>query len=77
MKSYSNLQIFAVELVGTFLLVVFATGSIVYDAHVFNGGLGISFATIAPFIALLIGVYCFGRISLALDGYLLHTLILL
>ncbi|MEK0348627.1 MAG: aquaporin, partial [Nitrosopumilus sp.] len=63
--TYSNLQIFIVELVGTFLLVVFATGSIVYDAKVFDGNLGIPFIAIAPFIALLIGVYAFGKISLA------------
>jgi len=62
---YSNLQIFTVELVGTFILVVFATGSIVYDAEVFDGKLGIPFAALAPFIALLIGVYSFGKISLA------------
>jgi aquaporin Z len=63
--TYSNLQIFIVELVGTFLLVVFATGSIVYDAEVFDGKLGIPFAALAPFIALLIGVYALGKISLA------------
>ena len=63
--TYSNLQIFIVELIGTFLLVVFATGSIVYDAEVFDGKLGIPFAALAPFIALLIGVYSFGKISLA------------
>ncbi len=63
--TYSNLQIFTVELIGTFILVVFATGSIVYDADVFNGQLGIPFAALAPFIALLIGVYSFGKISLA------------
>jgi len=62
---YSNLQIFTVEIVGTFILVVFATGSIVYDAEVFDGQLGISFVAVAPFIALLIGVYSFGKISLA------------
>ena len=62
---YSNLQIFTVELVGTFILVVFATGSIVLDAEMFNGELGIPFAAVAPFIALLIGVYSFGKISLA------------
>ena len=65
MISYSNLQIFTVELIGTFILVVFATGSIVYDAEVFDGNLGIPFASLAPFIALLIGVYSFGKISLA------------
>ena len=62
---YSNLQIFTVELIGTFILVVFATGSIVYDAEFFNGTLGIPFAAVAPFIALIIGVYSFGKISLA------------
>lgn len=63
--TYSNLQIFTVELIGTFILVIFATGSIVYDAEVFDGKLGIPFAALAPFIALLIGVYSFGKISLA------------
>ena len=54
--AYSNLQIFTVELIGTFILVVFATGSIVLDAEMFNGELGIPFAAVAPFVALLIGV---------------------
>ena len=63
--AYSNLQIFIVELIGTFILVIFATGSIVYDAKVFDGQLGIPFAALAPFLALLIGVYSFGKISLA------------
>ena len=63
--TYSNLQIFTVELIGTFILVIFATGSIVYDAEIFDGELGIPFAALAPFIALLIGVYSFGKISLA------------
>jgi len=63
--TYSNLQIFTVELIGTFILVVFATGSIVYDAEIFDGKLGIPFAALAPFLALLIGVYSFGKISLA------------
>lgn len=62
--SYSNLQIFIVELIGTFILVVFATGSIVYDVQT-GGTLGIAFAAIAPFIALIIGIYFFGKISLA------------
>ena len=63
--TYSNIQIFVVELIGTFILVIFATGSIVYDAEVFDGGLGIPFAALAPFLALLIGVYSFGKVSLA------------
>ena len=62
--SYSNLQIFIVELIGTFILVIFATGSIVYDVQT-GGTLGIAFAAIAPFIALIIGIYSFGKISLA------------
>jgi aquaporin Z len=61
---YSNLQIFLVELIGTFILVVFATGSIVYDVQT-GGTLGIAFAAIAPFVALIIGIYSFGKISLA------------
>ena len=62
--SYSNLQIFLVELIGTFVLVVFATGSIVYDVQT-GGTLGIAFAAVAPFIALIIGIHFFGKISLA------------
>jgi len=62
--AYPNLQIFLVELIGTFILVVFATGSIVYDVQT-GGTLGIAFAAVAPFIALIIGVYSFGKISLA------------
>jgi len=63
--AYSNLQIFIVELIGTFLLVVFASGSIVYDAEVFDGKLGIPFAALASFVALLIAVYAFRKISSA------------
>ena len=62
--TYSNLQIFIVELVGTFILVMFATGSIVYDVKI-GGPYGVWFAAVAPFIALIIGVYSFGKISLA------------
>ena len=62
--TYSNLQIFTVELIGTFILVIFATGSIVYDVQI-GGPYGIWFAAVAPFIALIIGVYSFGKISLA------------
>ncbi len=61
---YSNFQIFIVELIGTFILVVFATGSIVYDVQL-GGPYGIWFVAVAPFIALIIGVYAFGKISLA------------
>ena len=74
--AYSNLQIFTVELVGTFILVVFATGSIVLDAEMFNGELGIPFHAVAPFVALVIGVYSFGKVSLAhstcCNNWILH-----
>ena len=63
-NTYSNLQIFTVELIGTFILVVFATGSIVYDAQI-NGTPGYVYAAIAHFIALIIGVYSFRKISFA------------
>ncbi|MDH3677365.1 MAG: aquaporin [Nitrosopumilus sp.] len=62
--TYSNPQIFIVELIGTFILVIFATGSIVYDVQI-GGPYGTWFAAVAPFIALIIGVYSFGKISLA------------
>jgi len=62
--TYSNLQIFTVELIGTFILVIFATGSIVYDVQI-GGPYGIWFAAVAPFIALIIGVYSFRKISFA------------
>ena len=62
--TYANLQIFIVELIGTFILVIFATGSIVYDVQI-GGPYGIWFAAVTPFIALIIGVYSFGKISLA------------
>jgi len=62
--TYSNLQIFTVELIGTFILVIFATGSIVYDMQI-GGAYGIWFVAVTPFIALIISVYSFGKISLA------------
>ena len=52
----SDQKKFIVEIIGTLILVVFTTGSIVVDTNM-NGVLGI------PFIA--IGVYLFGRISMA------------
>ncbi len=64
MPSYSNAQIFVVELIGTFILVSFATGTIVYDAQT-GGNYGLWLAAAGPFVALVIGVYSFGRISLA------------
>jgi len=59
-----NKKIFFVELIGTFILVVFATGSVVLDARL-NGILGLPFIAIAPAIAVTIGIHLFGKISMA------------
>lgn len=60
----SNVQVFAAELAGTFLLVVLATGTIVYDAQM-GGRYGVWLAAAGPFVALVIGVYSFGKVSMA------------
>jgi aquaporin Z len=59
-----NKKIFFAELIGTFIVIVFATGSVVLDAKL-NGALGLPFIAIAPAIAVAIGIYLFGRISMA------------
>ena len=64
MSGYTNAQIFAVELVGTFVLVVLATGTIVYDAQT-GGAYGLYIAAAGPFVALVICVGLFARVSLA------------
>ena len=63
-KLDKNTKIFFAELIGTFIVILFATGSIVLDAK-FNGVLGLPFIAIAPAIAVAIGVYLFGKISMA------------
>ena len=55
---------FAAEVIGTFIVVVLATGSVVIDAK-FEGRLGLSFIAFAPFVGVAIGVYLFGKISMA------------
>lgn len=55
---------FAAEVIGTFVVVVLATGSVVIDAT-FGGKLGLPFIAIAPFVGIAIGVYLFGKISMA------------
>jgi aquaporin Z len=59
-----NQRIFLAEVIGTFIVVVFATGSVVIDAKM-NGALGVPFIAFAPFVGVAIGVYLFGKISLA------------
>ena len=62
-KLTPNQRKFISEIIGTFIVVVFATGSIVIDAKM-NGILGIPFIAVAPF-GVAIGVYLFGKISMA------------
>ena len=63
-KLTPNQKKFIAEVIGTFILVVFAIGSVVLDARM-NGVLGIPFIALAPFVGVAIGVYVFGRISMA------------
>jgi aquaporin Z len=60
----SNQRKFVAEIIGTFIVVVLATGSVVIDAKT-NGILGIPFIAFAPFIGVAIAVYLFGKISMA------------
>ena len=60
----SNKIIFIAELIGTFGLVVGATGSIVYN-EMLGGIYGISLIAVGHFIALTIVVYAFGKYSMA------------
>jgi aquaporin Z len=59
-----NQKKFIAEFSGTFIVVVLATGSVVIDAKT-NGLLGIPFIAYAPFVGVAIGVYLFGKISMA------------
>ena len=63
-KLTPNQRKFISEIIGTFIVVVFATGAIVIDAKM-NGILGIPFIALAPFVGVAIGVYLFGKISMA------------
>jgi aquaporin Z len=63
-KLDTNTRIFFAELIGTFIVIVFATGSVVLDAKL-NGALGLPFIAIAPATAVAVGVYLFGKISMA------------
>ena len=57
-------KVFFAEFIGTFIVVTLATGSVVIDAKT-GGILGLPFIAIAPAIAVAIGVYLFGKISMA------------
>jgi aquaporin Z len=55
---------FLAEVIGTFIVVVLATGGVVIDAK-FNGMLGLPFIAFLPFIGVAVGVYIFGKVSMA------------
>jgi len=58
-----NQKKFLAELIGTFVIVVLASGSVVLDAK--SGGmLGLGFAALAPFVAVTTMVYAFGKVSM-------------
>ena len=63
-KLTSNKKKFFAEVIGTFIVVVLATGSVVLDAKL-GGTLGIPFIAFAPFVGVAICVYLFGKISMA------------
>lgn len=63
-KLTENQKKFIAEFIGTFIVVIFATGSVVIDAKT-NGILGIPFIAFAPFVGVAIGIYLFGKISMA------------
>ena len=60
----SNQKKFIAEFVGTFVLVVCATGSIVLDAKL-GGSLGLSFIAFAPGVGAAVMIYKFAKISLS------------
>jgi aquaporin Z len=55
---------FAAEVIGIFIVVVLATGSVVIDAKL-AGKLGLPFIAFAPFAGVAISIYLFGKISMA------------
>jgi len=60
----SNQKRFFAELIGTFVVVVLATGSVVVNAQ-YGGKIGLWFEAFAPFVAVSLMVYAFGKISMA------------
>ncbi len=61
--SFNQKRFFA-ELVGTFVIVVLATGSVVIDTK-YAGKLGLWFVALCPAIAVAFMVYSFGKLSMA------------
>ncbi len=63
-KLSSNQKRFFAELIGTFVVVVLATGSVVLDAK-YVGTFGLWFVALCPAVAVALMVYAFGKISMA------------
>lgn len=59
-----NQKKFLAEVIGTFIVVVCASGSVVFDAKL-GGMLGVPFIAFAPFVGVAVSVYLFGKISMA------------
>lgn len=59
-----NQKKFIAEVIGTFIVVVLAAGSVVLDAKT-NGVLGIPFIAFAPFVGVALAVYLFAKVSMA------------
>lgn len=59
-----NQKRFFAEIIGTFVIVVFATGSVVLDAK-YVGTFGLWFVALAPAVAVAGMIYAFGKISMA------------
>ena len=59
-----NQKKFFAELVGTFVIVVFASGSVVLDAK-YVGTYGLWFVALCPAVAVALMVYAFRKISMA------------
>jgi MIP family channel proteins len=60
----SNQKRFFAELIGTFVVVLFAAGSVVLTIK-YPGTFGLWFVALAPSVAVAIMVYAFGKISMA------------
>ena len=63
-KLSSNQKRFFAELIGTFVVVVLASGSVVLDAT-YVGAFGLWFVALCPAMAVGLMVYTFGKISMA------------
>lgn len=59
-----NKNKFVAELIGTFIVVVSASGAVVVDSK-YGGIFGLPFIAFVPFVGVAVAVYLFGKISMA------------